>query len=98
MEDIHIYIQQRGELVEEEEEKEAVKTDDDQNNTTTEEERKIKKPKTEKKEKEPEYGVWVGNLAFSTTTDTIKDFFKDCGKVKRMRCPKGNGAKNNNKG
>ncbi|CEG72425.1 hypothetical protein RMATCC62417_07986 [Rhizopus microsporus] len=89
----------RGELVEEEEEeKEAVKADDDQNDTTTEEERKIKKPKTEKKEKEPEYGVWVGNLAFSTTTDTIKDFFKDCGKVKRMRCPKGNGVKNNNKG
>lgn len=45
-----------------------------------------------------EYGIWVGNLAYSTTLDAIKEFFKDCGTITRVKCPKGNGVKNNNKG
>lgn len=59
---------------------------------------KPKKVKVEKKKKEIEYGIWVGNLAYTTATNTIRDFFKDCGEITRVKCPKGNGAKNNNKG
>ncbi|KAI7888519.1 uncharacterized protein EV154DRAFT_425540 [Mucor mucedo] len=45
-----------------------------------------------------EYGIWVGNLSYATTLNAIKDFFKDCGEITRIKCPKGNGAKNYNKG
>lgn len=45
-----------------------------------------------------EYGIWVGNLSYATTLATIKDFFKECGEITRIKCPKGNGAKNYNKG
>ncbi|KAI8098077.1 uncharacterized protein B0P05DRAFT_523312 [Gilbertella persicaria] len=58
----------------------------------------VRPPKPEKKKKEIEYGVWVGNLAYSTTSNAIREFFKDCGEITRLKCPKGNGAKNNNKG
>ncbi|RUS16362.1 hypothetical protein BC937DRAFT_91295 [Endogone sp. FLAS-F59071] len=73
------------------------------------ERKKQKKAKKEKKEKamaagtttmpDPhkrgEFGVWVGNLAFSTTSKTIQDFFKDCGKIVRIFCPTGYDKKMN---
>jgi RNA recognition motif-containing protein len=59
---------------------------------------KKKLAKDEKKKKEMEYGIWVGNLSYATTLATIKDFFKECGEITRIKCPKGNGAKNYNKG
>ncbi|CAO3650732.1 unnamed protein product [Cunninghamella blakesleeana] len=56
-------------------------------------------PKKSKKEKQAEeHGVWVGNLAFSTTTDNIQKFFKDCGEIQRIKCPKGDGGRKQNKG
>ncbi|CEP15137.1 hypothetical protein [Parasitella parasitica] len=58
----------------------------------------VKKPKAEKKEKEKEFGIWVGNLSYGTTLATIKQFFTECGEITRIKCPKGNGAKNYNKG
>ncbi|KAI8080426.1 hypothetical protein BDF21DRAFT_339839 [Thamnidium elegans] len=87
----------RGELSEaeedDEEEKEPV-LDADGNVV----EPKKKLAKDEKKKKEMEYGIWVGNLSYATTLASIKDFFKDCGEITRIKCPKGNGAKNYNKG
>lgn len=59
---------------------------------------KKKLAKDEKKKKEMEYGIWVGNLSYATTLATIKDFFKECGEITRVKVPKGNGAKNYNKG
>ncbi|KAI8997704.1 hypothetical protein BDB01DRAFT_713681 [Pilobolus umbonatus] len=56
----------------------------------------VKKPKVE--EKTPEFGVWVGNLAFSTSAENIQKFFKECGTIVRMKCPAGLGARNKNKG
>ncbi|KAI8637005.1 hypothetical protein BD408DRAFT_454329 [Parasitella parasitica] len=56
------------------------------------------KAKAEKKEKEKEYGIWVGNLSYGTTLAAIKQFFTECGEITRIKCPKGNGAKNYNKG
>lgn len=39
--------------------------------------------------------MWIGNLSFKTTKDAIRDFFKDCGEITRMKCRPGpNGAKN----
>lgn len=58
----------------------------------------VKRPKAEKKKKEMEYGIWVGNLSYATTLATIKEFFTECGEITRIKCPKGNGAKNYNKG
>ncbi|KAI9469871.1 MAG: hypothetical protein EXX96DRAFT_543319 [Benjaminiella poitrasii] len=84
----------RGELQEEEEEKES----NEEESKDEERPAAAKKPKVEKKKKEIEYGIWVGNLSYATTVDTIKDFFKDCGEITRIKCPKGNGVKNNNKG
>ncbi|EPB88246.1 hypothetical protein HMPREF1544_04954 [Mucor circinelloides 1006PhL] len=87
----------RGELTDdEEEEKEEPKEpvlDADGNVVEP-----VKKPKAEKKKKEMEYGIWVGNLSYGTTLATIKEFFKECGEITRIKCPKGNGAKNYNKG
>ncbi|KAI8393864.1 uncharacterized protein BYT42DRAFT_487659 [Radiomyces spectabilis] len=51
-----------------------------------------------KKPKKDEHGVWVGNLAFSTSSDDIKKFFSDCGDITRIKCPKGDGPKKQNKG
>ncbi|KAI7907232.1 uncharacterized protein BX663DRAFT_465753 [Cokeromyces recurvatus] len=86
----------RGELQEEEEEE---NTETEQTKDENEKDDKvIKKPKVEKKKKEMEYGIWVGNLSYATTVDTIKSFFKECGEITRIKCPKGNGVKNNNKG
>ncbi|KAG1057838.1 hypothetical protein G6F43_000366 [Rhizopus delemar] len=82
----------RGELVEEEQEEEESKEGEEDDN------KEAKKPKVEKKKKEPEFGVWVGNLSYSTTVETIRNFFTDCGTITRVKCPKGNGVKNKNKG
>ncbi|RCH80620.1 hypothetical protein CU098_005780 [Rhizopus stolonifer] len=65
---------------------------------TEEEDQKTSKIKIEKKPREPEFGVWVGNLSYATTNEAIRGFFKDCGTITRMKCPTGNGVKNNNKG
>ncbi|KAI8140395.1 hypothetical protein BJV82DRAFT_581358 [Fennellomyces sp. T-0311] len=81
----------RGEEVSDDEE-EAEKKEGDK------EEKDTKKQKTAKKEKVVEYGVWVGNLAFRTTREQITKFFSDCGTVTRLKCPKGQGKNNNNKG
>ncbi|KAG0915616.1 hypothetical protein G6F57_000710 [Rhizopus arrhizus] len=81
----------RGELVEEEKEEESKEGEE-------EDDKEAKKPKVEKKKKEPEFGVWVGNLSYSTTVETIRNFFTDCGSITRVKCPKGNGVKNKNKG
>lgn len=78
-------------MVEEEKEEESKEGEE-------EDDKEAKKPKVEKKKKEPEFGVWVGNLSYSTTVETIRNFFTDCGSITRVKCPKGNGVKNKNKG
>ncbi|CAO3645695.1 unnamed protein product [Mucor hiemalis] len=78
----------KGELKEEEseeEEDEEPKLDAEGNVI---EKPKKKLAKDEKKKKEMEYGIWVGNLSYATTLATIKDFFKDCGEITRIKCPK----------
>lgn len=90
-------MDQRGELSEAEEEDEEEKEPVlDADGNVVEPKRKL--AKDEKKKKEMEYGIWVGNLSYATTLASIKDFFKDCGEITRIKCPKGNGAKNCNKG
>ncbi|KAI8326122.1 hypothetical protein GQ54DRAFT_268528, partial [Martensiomyces pterosporus] len=51
------------------------------------------KEKSEKKEKKrSEWGVWIGNLPFSTTKEDIAEFFKPCGgTITRVNLPKKNG-------
>ncbi|KAI8991227.1 hypothetical protein BDF20DRAFT_843425 [Mycotypha africana] len=94
----------RGELVEEEEKEETAgetqpePTEEGQSEDSDDKPKKKAKTEKPKKEKQPEYGIWVGNLSYSTTVDSIRNFFKDCGTITRVKCPKGNGAKNNNKG
>ncbi|KAI9260153.1 hypothetical protein BY458DRAFT_440168 [Sporodiniella umbellata] len=67
---------------------------------TEEEDKKSSKIKIkpEIKPKEPEFGIWVGNLSYATTTNAVRAFFSDCGTITRVKCPSGNGVKNNNKG
>ncbi|OBZ88754.1 Nucleolar protein 13 [Choanephora cucurbitarum] len=91
----------RGELDEEEAEEEEKEEEDSemQADSAKKDKKESERPaKPEKKQKVIEYGVWVGNLSYATTSDTIRDFFKECGEIIRLKCPKGNGAKNNNKG
>lgn len=79
-------------------------------NLKEKERKKQKKAKKQKKEKvmasagtttvpDPhkrgEFGVWVGNLAFSTTSKAIQDFFTDCGEIVRIFCPTGYDKKMN---
>lgn len=37
--------------------------------------------------KSNEFGVWIGNLSFSTTAEQVRDFFKDCGEIVRLHLP-----------
>ncbi|CAO3652563.1 unnamed protein product [Cunninghamella echinulata] len=88
----------RGEEIDEEEEQiiEENTNEDGRVITTTTAEKAPKKSKKEKQEEE--HGVWVGNLAFSTTSDGIRKFFEECGEIQRIKCPKGEGRQKQNKG
>ncbi|KAL0093482.1 hypothetical protein F4703DRAFT_1719103, partial [Phycomyces blakesleeanus] len=82
----------RGEEVSDDSEDEEEKTEDGEKSTKT----KSKKAKSEKKP--DEHGIWVGNLAFSTTSEDIQKYFADCGEITRVKCPKGDTPKKFNKG
>jgi RNA recognition motif-containing protein len=45
--------------------------------------------------KKGEFGVWVGNLAFSTTEEMLKKFFANCGTITRINLPINKKTKNN---
>lgn len=45
-----------------------------------------------------QYGVWVGNFAFSTMKNTIREYFGQCGEITRFACPDGSRAGQYNKG
>ncbi|ORY99163.1 hypothetical protein BCR43DRAFT_562486 [Syncephalastrum racemosum] len=44
------------------------------------------------------YGVWVGNFAFSTMKNTIREYFGQCGEITRFACPDGSRAGQYNRG
>eukprot|EP00833_Pecoramyces_ruminatium_P009055 jgi/Orpsp1_1/1183087/evm.model.c7180000083775.1 len=54
-----------------------------------------KKQKKEGNGKKGEFGVWVGNLAFSTTEEMLKKFFANCGTITRINLPINKKTKNN---
>ncbi|KAF7725285.1 hypothetical protein EC973_000295 [Apophysomyces ossiformis] len=87
--------EKRGEAVSDDEEIKDQEETIEQDTTDT---ASKPKEKVEKAAKEPKHGVWVGNLAFSTTSDAVRKFFKECGKITRIKCPSGDGPKKNNKG
>jgi len=45
--------------------------------------------------KRGEFGIWVGNLAFSTTEEMLKKFFANCGTITRINLPINKKTKNN---
>ncbi|KAI7871832.1 hypothetical protein BDF14DRAFT_1759436 [Spinellus fusiger] len=85
----------KGEQVSDSEEEDDNKDAEDKDTVKP----KSKKSKAEKSEKRPdEHGIWVGNLAFSTSSEDIRKYFEDCGEITRIKCPKGDTPKKNNKG
>jgi len=62
---------------------------------TEENDNSNKKHKKEGNGKRGEFGIWVGNLAFSTTEEMLKKFFADCGTITRINLPINKKTKNN---
>ncbi|KAI3659936.1 hypothetical protein MP638_004963 [Amoeboaphelidium occidentale] len=38
-----------------------------------------------------QYGIWIGNLAFKTTAESLMKFFESCGEISRVSMPTSNG-------
>lgn len=60
-------------------------------------------PSTQKKAERSDYGVWIGNLAFTTTKDDVRRFLRDQGEiaetdVTRVHMPAPSDGKSKNKG
>lgn len=67
---------------------EPLNSEDDDNN-------KKQKKEINGNGKRGEFGIWVGNLAFSTTEEMLKKFFADCGTITRINLPINKKTKNN---
>ncbi|KAI8454989.1 hypothetical protein BY996DRAFT_6413463 [Phakopsora pachyrhizi] len=48
--------------------------------------------------KRTQFGVWVGNMLFTTQGQELHEFFKDCGKITRINMPTGRKDHENNRG
>jgi len=68
---------------------ESVESEDEEGN------KKQKKEVISGNGKRGEFGIWVGNLAFSTTEDMLKKFFANCGTITRINLPINKKTKNN---
>ncbi|KAG0168583.1 hypothetical protein DFQ28_004709 [Apophysomyces sp. BC1034] len=86
----------RGEAVSDDEEETNAKETDETEVKDGDKKTTTKKAATETKESK--HGIWVGNLAFSTKSEGVRKFFKDCGGITRIKCPDGDAPNKNNKG
>lgn len=77
---------------EDEEEKDA---SDGSDSEDSDNEKKKRKKETPAPVKKGEFGIWVGNLAFSTTSEMLRKFFKKCGTITRINLPINKQTKNN---
>lgn len=75
--------------------KENVETEDQSNDISVIKPNEKSESLEGKKEKSETWGIWIGNLSYHTTKQEVRDFFKICGEISRLKLPKN---KTGNKG